>query len=126
MMISYSLKDRHSFEDKSKSPHEEVLNTLDISGKVELSLWMACGNHLREINYSNGLIIVDEQVKLVKISMDQAKLSKSNQVIKQVTVNLFRILHLFYLSHWVSLYVRHHNTMSVRVDRNWSWKIFIV
>lgn len=105
---------------------EVVLEALDVSLEVELSLRVVGGSHLREINDGNVLIIVYKQVELVEVTMDEAEFSQSDDLVQKVRVHFLRVHHLLDLRHRMSSDEGHHDAMSIGVYRDWGWEVTFV
>ena len=65
---------RHPLEVQAEAFREEVLHADHITGEVVLRVRVSRGGHLREVDDRQVLVIIDQQVELVKVSVNQAVL----------------------------------------------------
>lgn len=62
------------------------------------SIRMWGGYHLREVNHSNVVLVVQHKVELVKVSMNQAVIGQFDYELHELTVQGWWILQLMYLT----------------------------
>lgn len=69
-LLDVACKYWDSFEVKPEALREEVLHTQHVSREIMLGVRVRGRGHLREVDNSNTLIVVNQEVELVEITMD--------------------------------------------------------
>ena len=115
--LNVAFEDRDSFESETEPLREESLDALNIACKVELCISMRGRHHLREINDCDLFVLADHQVKLIEITVDESMLSKSDDKLDQLMVDLLSVGKAFDVDHRVCLHQAHHNTVAVGINR---------
>ena len=105
---------------------EKALDALHVAAEVELCVGMRSRDHLREIDDSNLFFLADHQIEFVKVSMNKTILCKLNYELDQTVVHGLRVDQTFNVDHRVCLDKRHHDSVSVCVDRCRCWEPSIV
>lgn len=80
------------------------------------SVCMANRDHLRKVNEKRVAVLCNEDVELVEVAVDQARLGQPNNEIHQLTIQLPRLVDTLNLLKWVRRQKTHYNAVSVVIN----------
>mmetsp|Transcript_27830 Transcript_27830/g.69482 ORF Transcript_27830/g.69482 Transcript_27830/m.69482 type:complete len:339 (+) Transcript_27830:437-1453(+) len=110
----------------AKLAEEERLDAVDVTRKVHLGVQMRRRHDLGEIDDSDVLLVVDEDVELVEVPMDQAALREPHNELHQPLQHRMWMAELSYLGHRISLDKAHEDGVAVGVDWLRHWEAVVV
>ena len=126
LTLYVGFQDGHALKLQPEALREEALDTFDVTSEVVLCVQVRCGDHLREIDHGDFLVLTDHEIELVEVAMDEAVLRELNDELNQAMVDLLSVDEAFDIDHRVGLDQGHHDTVSVRVDRHRSGEASLI
>ena len=126
LALDVGFQDGHALKLQSEALSEEALDAFDVTSEVILCVQVRRGDHLREIDHGDFLVLTDHEIELVEVAMDEAVLRELNDELDQAMVDLLSVDESFDVDHRVGLDQGHHDTVSVRIDRHRSWEASLI
>jgi hypothetical protein len=81
-LVDVARELRDALEVEAKTLGKEVLDADHIAREVILGVRVRGGGHLREIDDGDVLVIIDEQVELVEVTVDEAMLCQPDDLLQ--------------------------------------------
>ena len=79
-LVNVAGKNRHAFKVQTEALRKELLHAYHVACEVVLSVRVPSRCHLWEIDYRNLLVVINQQVELIEVTMYEAMLCQPDDL----------------------------------------------